>query len=341
MTKKIDRRSFLKCVAVSAAAMGLGGCGTADTAASTAASGSAASGSGTWAPAGNVDVIVAYKAGSGTDNTTRVLTTYAEKYVGQTLVVQNVEGASGALGWAQLAGSDPDGMTIGLVNLPTLCSNISEGLADYTMEDFLPICNHVTETAVVLVAGNSPYNKLEELVAAAKEKPGELQASTNGAKASNHIGAQLLAHSAGFEYNAVPYGGTADQLLALRQGEVDFSVAKPADFISFASEVKILGVFNNERLENYPDVPTLGELGYYDQWYGSARCLVAPKGTPQNVIDFYAEAFKATMEDTEYLAAAAAASMETDYRNPEQTAELLASQDKFCEETLPELFPEG
>ena len=117
MTKKIDRRSFLKCVAVSAAAMGLGGCGTADTAASTAASGSAASGSGTWAPAGNVDVIVAYKAGSGTDNTTRVLTTYAEKYVGQTLVVQNVEGASGALGWAQLSGSDPDGMTIGLASI--------------------------------------------------------------------------------------------------------------------------------------------------------------------------------------------------------------------------------
>ena len=138
-----------------------------------------------------------------------------------------------------------------------------------------------------------------------------LKASTNGNRASNHIGAQVLATSAGFEYTDIPYGGTADQLLALRQGEVDFSVAKVADFASFTSEVKVLAVYNQERLEGYPDVPTMGELGYYDQWLGSSRCIVAPAGTPENVIKFYEDAFQKLMEDADYLKAAEAAGAET------------------------------
>ena len=72
-----------------------------------------------FAPNGPVSMIVAYKAGSGTDNTARVLAKYAEKYVGQTIVIENVEGGSGSIGWSQLADADPDGQTIGFINLPT------------------------------------------------------------------------------------------------------------------------------------------------------------------------------------------------------------------------------
>lgn len=134
----------------------------------------------------------------------------------------------------------PDGYTLGFINLPNFNATISEGLATYTVDSFAPICNHVTETSVVLVKADSQFNTLEDLVKFAKDNPGKLKASTNGNRASNHIGAQVLATSAGFEYTDIPYGGTADQLLALRQGEVDFSVAKVADFASFTSEVKVL-----------------------------------------------------------------------------------------------------
>ena len=172
----------------------------------------------------------------------------------------------------------------------------------------------------------------------AKEHPGELKASTNGNKASNHIGAQLLANSADFEYTDIPYGGTADQLLALRQGEVDFSVAKEADIASMTSEVKVLGVFSPERMESMPDVPTLGELGYYDQWYGSARAIVAPKGTPQEIIDFYADAFKQAMEDPEYVEAAEKAGVTTAYMNPAETQKLLDDQYTFCTDVTSKLW---
>ena len=284
-----------------------------------------------WAPKENVTMIVSYKAGSGTDNTARVLAAYAEKYIGKPVIIENLEGGSGSIGWTALSQAAPDGYTLGFINLPNFNATISEGLATYTVDSFAPICNHVTETSEVLVKADSQFNTLEDLVKFAKDNPGKLKASTNGNRASNHIGAQVLATSAGFEYTDIPYGGTADQLLALRQGEVDFSVAKVADFASFTSEVKVLAVYNQERLEGYPDVPTMGELGYYDQWLGSSRCIVAPAGTPENVIKFYEDAFQKLMEDADYLKAAEAAGMETDYKNSADTAALIKQQQDFTE----------
>ena len=295
-------------------------------------------GAAAWAPEKPVTVIVAYKAGSGTDNTARVLSKYATEAIGQTLVIQNLEGGSGSIGWTALSKARPDGYTLGFVNLPTLCSNIVEKLGDYKMDDFIPICNHVNETSMVMVARDSPFNTLAELVAFAKENPGKLKASTNGAKASNHIGAELLAQTAGFKYMAIPYGGTADQLLALRQGEVDFSVAKEADIASMASEVKVLGVFSETRMNSFPDAPTLGELGYYSKWYGSARAIVAPRGTPQEIVDFYAAAFKKAMEDPEYVAAAGKAGITTLYMDPAGTAKLLSDQYAFCTDEVSALW---
>ena len=291
-----------------------------------------------WTPRKNVTVIVAYKAGSGTDNTARVLSKFANEIVGKTLVIQNQEGGSGSIGWTALSHARPDGHTIGFVNLPTLCSNIVEQLGDYKIDDFVPICNHVNETSLVLVAKDSPFNTLGELVAFAKDNPAKLKASTNGMKASNHIGAELLAKSAGFTYMAIPYGGTADQLLALRQGEVDFSVAKEADIAAMMTEVKILGVFAETRMSTLPEVPTLKELGYYPNWYGSARAIVAPKGTKPDVIAFYEEAFKKAMENPEYIAAAKKAGVTTLFMNAEDTGKMIQQQYEFCTDEVAKLW---
>ncbi len=288
-----------------------------------------------WAPDGPVTVVVAYKAGSGTDNTARVLAKYAEKYVGQTLVIENVEGGSGSIGWSQLADADPDGMTIGFINLPNFSSSIVNEMGTYTVESFAPICNHVTETSIVIVrADDERFPDLESLVAYGKENEGtknELLASTNGPQASNHIGAQAFANSAGFMYTDIPQGGTADQLLSLRGAEADFAVVKLADIAGQEAEYSILGVFAEERLPELPDVPTLGELGYYEGWLGSSRCLVAPAGVSEDVVKFYEEVFKQAMEDEEYLKMAEEAGMATDYKNAEDTGVLIQQQQEFAE----------
>ena len=292
---------------------------------------------GPFAPDGPVTLVVAYKAGSGTDNTARLLAKYAEKYVGQTIVIENVEGASGSQGWSQLAKADPDGMTIGFINLPNFNSNIVAGKGSYGVDSFKAICNHVTETSIVVVrADDDRFPDLATLVSFAKEN--KLVAATNGAKASNLIGAQAFAKSAGFEYTAVPADGTANQLLSLRGKESDFCVVKLADIAGTESEYRILGVFNTERLPELPDVPTLGELGYYADWLGSSRCVVAPAGVSDEVVAFYEAAFKAAMEDAEYLAAAEQAGMATDFKDAAATAALIAQQQTFAESLTDEFW---
>ena len=186
-----------------------------------------------WAPSGEVSVIVAYKAGSGTDVGARLLASEAEKFVGRPLVVNNVPGADGKIGWTQLSRAKPDSRTIGFINLPTFTTLAVLPHSPLSTSKIVPICNHLKETGVVVVRADSKWKTLKDLVMT-KKNP-NLRASTNGVKASNHIAAQLLARSAGFNYKAIPYGGTADQLLALRQGEVQFSCAKIGDVLKLST----------------------------------------------------------------------------------------------------------
>lgn len=294
-----------------------------------------------WSPSGDVNVIVAYKAGSGTDTGARLLASQAEKNIGKTLVIQNLPGADGKIGWTQLVNAKPDGQTIGFINLPTFTTLASQPDSTFTIADIVPIANHLSETGVVAVKADSDWKTLNDLVAAAKQKP-TYRASTNGVEASNHTAAQLLAKSGGFDYKAIPYGGTADQLLALRQGEVDFTCAKVADVMPLIKgdkpELRILGVFAEERLPELPDVPTLKELGLYDKWYGSARGLVAPKGTPPEIIDFYVQAFKKTLEDPANIAAHQKAGQTIDFKDNKQYGQLIQDQDKFAREVVSTLY---
>ena len=283
-----------------------------------------------FAPDGPVTLIVAYKAGSGTDGPARILAQFAEKYIGQTVVVENVDGGSGSIGWSQLAAADPDGMTIGVMNLPNFNNSIVNELGTYKTSDFKAICNHVTETSIVIVrADDDRFADLNALVEFGKANPNTLKASTNGAKASNHIGAQAFAKSAGFSYIDINAGGTADQLLSLRNTESDFTVVKLGDIAGQESAYKVLGIFATERDPRLADVPTLGELGYYDKWLGSSRAIVAPAGVSDSVISFYEEALKKTMEDPDYIAAAA--SFDTNFLDHEATSALIEQQQQFAE----------
>ena len=238
-----------------------------------------------------------------------------------------MDGGSGSIGWSQLAAAEPDGMTIGFMNLPNFNSSIVNELGTYTTDDFTAICNHVTETSLVIVrADDDRFPDIDSLVAYAKEN--KTVASTNGAQASNHIGAQAFANSADFVYTDLPMGNTADELTSLLGGEADWCVAKAAD-IAGRTDVRVLASFSTERLPDMPDVPTLGEKGYYDQWLGSSRCVVAPAGVSDEVVAFYEAAFKATMEDPDYLAAAS--EVATDYKDAATTAALIEEQQAFTE----------
>lgn len=289
-----------------------------------------------WQSEKDVSVIVAYKAGSGTDKTARVLMMHVEKAIGKAMVIQNLPGGDGKIGWTKLIKSRADGYTIGFINLPTFTTLANEKNAMFKYDDVLPIANHVTETGVVVVKADSPYKTLKELVAAAKSNP-NLKASTNGNHASNHLSAQLLAKSAGFKYQAIPYGGTKDQLLALRQGEVDFSCVKVADVAGLYEganpELRVLGVYDTKRAPELPDVPTLGELGYYNQWYGSSRAIVGPKKMPKEIQQYWVETLKKVMSDPEVIAAHKKAKITINFMDDKELGALIKAQDQFAKDT--------
>lgn len=288
-----------------------------------------------WAPDGPVTMIVAYKVGSGTDNTARVLAKFAEKYIGQTIEIENIDGGSGSDGWSLLASADTDGRTLGFLNLPNFSSSIANHLADYTIDDFTAICNHVTETSIVVVRANDDrFPDLVSLAEYGKTNEGtanELKASTNGIRASNHIGAQAFAQSAGFHYIDVPQSNTTDELKALLGQEADFCVIKVSDLSGMASELRVLGVFSPERISELPDVPTLGELGYYGAWMGASRCVAAPAGVSGEIVAFYESAFSAAMKDPDYLAEAALNRITTNFMDAVDTKEMIGQQQAFAE----------
>lgn len=294
-----------------------------------------------WTPQQDVNVIIAYKAGSGTDTGARLLMTMAEKHIGKTVIINNLPGADGKIGWTRLVNSKPDGYTIGFINLPTFTTLANEKNAAFKVSQVVPIANHLNETGVVVVRADSKWQTLNDLVKDAKAS-GKLRASTNGVKASNHTAAQLLAKSANFEYKAIPYGGTADQLLALRQGEVDFTCAKIADVAKLIAgdkpELRLLGVFDTQRLADYPNVPTLGELGYYDQWYGSARAIVAPAGLPEDVLKYWVDTFKTVMSDPEVIEAHKKGGLTMSYMDDKQLGELIKAQDAFARDVISKLY---
>ena len=287
-----------------------------------------------------ISLIVPYSAGGASATTARIYASELEKALPGTITVSNITGASGATGLTRVKNAKPDGYTIGFINLPTFSSLSIQPNSPFTKDSIVPICNHLFEPSVVVVRKNAPWKTIEELIEYCKAHKNEVKCSTNGVKASNHIGAQLLAKAAGFEISCIPYGGTADQLLALRQGEVDMSVPKSADvapLIGDNGELKVLATYTENRLAEMPDVPTLKEKGY-NLVYGSARALVAPKGTPQAAIDFYVDAFEKTINDPDNIEKSKNAGLALDFMSPDALGRFMDAQEDFVKNTLPTLF---
>lgn len=208
-----------------------------------------------------IEVVVAYKAGGGTDRGARVLAAEAEKHLEQPLVIINKPGADGELGFTELSKAKPDGYTIGFINLPTFVSLTLNRDTGYEVSGVEPIMNYVYDPGVLVVRGDSDWTDLESFVDYAKNNPEKVTISNNGTGASNHIGAAHLEYEAGIKVTHVPFGGSSDMLAALRGSHVNATVAKLSEVAQLheSGELRIIASFTEERLENFEEVPTLVE----------------------------------------------------------------------------------
>ncbi len=240
-------------------------------------------------------MMVSYGAGGATDFQARIVTMTAgnEDALGMPIAIINKPGAGGRVGWNWFATqAEADGYTLAAYNIPHFIAQSIKGGVEYSADSFEPIANWGADPAVFVVAADSEMNSMEDVLAFAKENPGKLTFSGAGLFVGHHIAALQLEKAAGVKLAYIPTkGGGAAAMKAVIAGEVKAGVNNLSDAFRAqeAGNVKILGVFDLERNEFLPDVPTMKEQGLdIDDASVNFRGIMVPKGTPQEVIDVLA-----------------------------------------------------
>ena len=285
-----------------------------------------------------ITVIVAYKEGGGTDKIARAICSVAEKYIGTELIIKNIPGADGELGYMQICTANPDGYTIGFINLPTFVSIPQGRKTLYSDSDIEPVMNVVYDPSVLAVRSDSRLVDFQAFIDWARENPFALTVGNNGYGASNHVAAAELAKGAHIDVQHIPFGGSADMIRALEEGYVDSMIAKQSEISELEKQgkVRLLCSFTETRLEPFPDTPTLRELGI-DIEFGSARALAAPKDTPHEIIEYLHQAFRKTLEDDEMKRLSKELDIPLMYIGPDELARYIERWREYAENTVPTL----
>jgi tripartite-type tricarboxylate transporter receptor subunit TctC len=257
-----------------------------------------------------VRIIVQYGAGGGVDVTARLLAKYAEKYLGQSIVVENVTGGSGVVGLTTLAASKPDGYTLGLIFPNTAVEGmILEGVT-YSIDSFEPIVQINFDPAFVVTKKGGAYDKpFTEIMEMTKKD--KLNLGVGALWQAFDFVKLLLVQNEGVEFTRVAYDGGGPVTKAVASGDLELGMQFPNEWISYynTKELSGLAVAAEERLAAFPDVPTFKELGIDIGDMGVRRFLCAPKGIDPSVMAVIEEAFLKALADPELQAEYAAAGM--------------------------------
>ncbi len=237
-------------------------------------------------PARPIRIIVPTGAGGITDILARIVGQRLGENLSQKVIVENRPGASGIVGSDVVAKSPPDGYTLLMVYPshpvnPSLFANMPYD----TVKSFAPITMVSGVTLVLAVNAALPARNLQELIAMAKDKPGQLNFSSVGAGSLGHLGAELFRSLAGVNITHVPYKGAPQAMMAVLSGEVSMFFDTPITILPHlkAGKVRALGVSTKTRQAVFPDVPPIADVvpGYEVLgWNG----ILAPAGTPQEII---------------------------------------------------------
>jgi tripartite-type tricarboxylate transporter receptor subunit TctC len=239
-------------------------------------------------PTRPVKVIVPFSPGGAVDGPMRVIAQELSKRIGEQVIVDNKPGAGATIGADLVAKAPPDGYTLLLASQTiAISATLYPKLPFDPIEDFAPITLIGREPGVLVVNPALPVKTLQELVAYAKERPGQLDYASSGNGSGQHLFAALLASSTGMKLNHIPYKGSAQATTDLLGGQVMMSIPGTAGMVGHikAGKLRALAVTGAKRSPQLPDVPTVMESGVPGfeayVWMG----LLAPKGTPAPIVD--------------------------------------------------------
>lgn len=252
-------------------------------------------------PTKPITLIVPWNAGGDTDVIWRTVGKYLEEELGQTIVIQNIGGGSGAVGAQEALQAEADGYTL-LAGHDSIALSYVTGKTDFTYSNFAPIALMTSNPEIVATVAGSEFTDMEQVVAYAKEHPGELTFGASLGSTSHYTPAAIEA-AAGIDFNIVGYEGTADRMTAVLGGHINFgSVSIPAakEYLA-AKKMTLLGIASEERDPNLPDLPTLKEQGI-DVISSTNRGLFAPKETPEEIVEILRTALKNVTENPDFQA---------------------------------------
>jgi tripartite-type tricarboxylate transporter receptor subunit TctC len=239
-------------------------------------------------PAKPIRVIVPFPPAGGTDVLTRQLAEKISASTKWTLVIDNKPGAGGNIGLDALAKSAADGYTIGMGQTANLAINPSlyAKMPFDALKDFAPVGLVSAQPMVLVVAADSPYRSLADVVAAARAKSDALTMASAGSGTVGHLAGELFARKAAVKFLHIPYKGASPAVTDLLGHQVDIFFANTQSVMTLvaAGKLRALAVSSAQRIQALPAVPTISESGYKEfeavTWSG----LVAPAGTPGEII---------------------------------------------------------
>lgn len=246
-----------------------------------------------------VRLIIPYNPGGSSDVIMRLTAMQLEKYLGTEIVVKNVPGAGGSIGWTEASNAKPDGYTITQLTNAMLVKK-AIGASEVGVEDFDPVANIGFVALTVSGKGDGPYGSLADYKAAAEASPGEIGLAMGVGTPAQFVAAQVE-KATGTDLKLVNAGGGAQKKTAVLGGHVDALIEPVAGVAALhdSGELRILAVLSPERLEFLPDVPTAREQGVElvtRLFYGFG----VPKGVPEDRKEILADAIRQLENDEEY-----------------------------------------
>lgn len=282
----------------------------------------------TW-PTRPVRLIVPFQVGGATDIAARMLAQKLSDTWGQSVVVENRGGAGGGVGASEVARATPDGYTLLFPSGSVLTANqhVYKKMTYDPDKDFSPITNVVSGPQVLVVPINSPHKTIKELLDAARQQPGVLTFGSAGIGSQVHLAAENFVFTAKVDAVHVPYKGESPALAGLVGGETSFMLANLAGAMSYiqSGRLRALGVTSAQSVAQLPDVPPVARTlpGFENAgWFG----LVAPAGTPREVIDKVYRDTRKALDDTQMRARFYAQGMVTVGNTPEEMARAIKEE---------------
>lgn len=232
-----------------------------------------------------VSILVGFAPGGSEDTRVRVLAQELGKIMGRSVVVLNKAGASGTLALSQLAKARPDGLTLGSMTGSPLIYAAHMLKPDFTVDDFTYLAGLAAQPYCICVAAKARWNTFDDLMAEAKRRPDAINYAHPGIGHFSNVIVEVVNKERGVKMTAVPFKGDSESINMLMGGHVDVaSLASTFVPLARSGKLRALALINEKRLAQFPDVPTLGELGLQANVKSASLLGVgAPKGLPPEV----------------------------------------------------------